>query len=91
MSRRGPGLDGLLSEGEEGERMASSTSGGVLSNDDVSEGEGGKRERSDSKFRNWVQSELKLGRAGCDRSSRGISNKAEMSSTNPVRSLEGTL
>ena len=52
MSRRGPGLDGLLSEGEAGERMASSTSGGVLSNDDVSEGEDGKRERSGSKFRN---------------------------------------
>ena len=67
--------------------MASSTSGGVLANDDVSEGEDGKRERSSSKFRNWVQSELKLGRGCCNRSSCGISNKGEMSSTDTARSL----
>ena len=91
MSRRGPGLDGLLSEGEEGERMASSMSGGVLSSDDASEGDDGKRETSGSKFRNWVQSELKLGRVCCSRSSCGISNRAEISSADTTRSLEGTL
>jgi len=66
-------------------------SGGVLANDEVSEGEDGKRERSGSKFRNWVQSALELGRACCNRSSCGISNKAEISSTDKATSLEGAL
>ena len=71
--------------------MASSTSGGVLADDDVSEGENEKRERSGSKFKNWVQSELELGRAGCNRSSCGISNEVEMTSTGTTRSPVGTL
>jgi len=91
MSRRGPGLEGPQLEGEGGERMASSTSGGVLANEDNSEGEDGKRERSGSKFKNWVQSELKLGSSDCNRSSFGISNKAEMSSAYAVRPLNGAL
>ena len=64
MSRNGSGLEGSLSEGEEGERMASSTSGGVLAKDDVGE-ENGKSDRSGSKFRNSVQSQSKVGSSGC--------------------------
>lgn len=65
--------------------MASSTSGGVLANDDdASDGEEGKRERSGSKFRNSVQSQLKVGSADCNISSCGMSNKAE----NPSRDSE---
>jgi len=55
-------------------------SDGVLADDGASEGEEGKRERSDSKFRNSVQSELKVGSVGGNRSSCGISNQAEKSS-----------
>ena len=68
MPGRESGLEGSLPEREEGERMASSTSGGVLANDDASEGEYGKSERSGSRFRNSVQSESKAGSPGCDRS-----------------------
>jgi len=49
--------------------MASSTSGGVLANDDANDGEYGKREKSGSQFRNSVQSESKVGRPGCNKSS----------------------
>ena len=63
--------------------MASLTSGGVLANDDADEGEYEKSEKSGSKFRNSVQSVSKVGSPGCDRSSRGISNKV-------VKSLAGT-
>jgi len=66
--------------------MASSISGGVLADDDASEGEGGKRERSGSKFRNSVQSEPKVGSVDRSRSSCGISNKAGKSSTRAVLS-----
>ena len=54
-SRRAPGLQGLLEGEEEGERIASSTRGGVLADDDASEGEGGNSDNSGSKFRNSVQ------------------------------------
>lgn len=54
MPGRRYGLEGSLSG--EGERMVSSTSGGVLANDDADEGEYGKSEKSGSKFRNSVQS-----------------------------------
>ena len=60
--------------------MTSSMSGGVLADDDVSEGEEGKREKSESKFRNSVQSGLKVGRVGGNKSSCGISNQAEKAS-----------
>ena len=49
--------------------MTSSTSGGVLANDDADEGEYGKSEKSGSKFRNSVQSVSNVGSPGCDRSS----------------------
>ena len=77
--------------GEEGERVASSMSGGVLADDDTSEGEDGKRERSGSKFRNSVQSGPKVGSFGCDRSSCGISNKAEKSSMRETGSVIGAV
>ena len=62
--------------------MASSTRGGVLANDETREGEGGKMGRSDSKFRNSVQSELKVGSPNpdCTRSSCGGSNRVDKSS-----------
>ena len=60
------GLKGSLSKEEEGERIVSSTSDGVLANDGISEGEGERGKRSDSKFRNSVQSVLKTGNAGCN-------------------------
>jgi len=84
ISRARPGLEGSLQKGEEGERVASSTSGGVSVDDDASEGEDGKRERSGSRFRNSVQSESKVRSVGCNRSICGISNKAEKSSTRQV-------
>ena len=74
---RGSGLDGSLSVGEEGERMTSSTSGGVLVDDGASEGEGGKKERSFSKFRNSVQLASKVGGVVCNSSSPGISNRVD--------------
>jgi hypothetical protein len=46
----------------------------------MSEGEGGKRERSGPKLRNSVQSGPK-GSAACNDSACGISNNAENSST----------
>lgn len=78
VSRRGSGLEGPLSGGE-GERVASSTSGGVFSNKGTREGEG-KGGRSGSKFKNSVQSESKVRCDDCNRSSCGISNRAENSS-----------
>lgn len=61
---------------------------GVLVDDDKSEGEDGKGEKSGSKFRNSVQSEVKVGSADCNKSSCGISNKAEKSPGDPVTSAE---
>ena len=61
--------------------MASPKSGGVLVNDGTTEGEHRKAGRSGSKFRNSVQSGLKVESAGCSISSCGISNKAEKSPT----------
>lgn len=49
--------------------MTSSTRGGVPASDDAGEGEGGKRERSGSKFKNSTQSVSKVGRSDCNRSS----------------------
>lgn len=63
-SQKGSGLEGPLSRREGGERVASSTRGGVPANDDASDGEGWKRERSGSKFRNSLQSESKEGSDG---------------------------
>lgn len=87
---KGSGLEGPLSGREEGERMASSTSGGVLADDGGSKGEGWERVRSGSKFRNSLQSELKEGRTGCSRSSCVISNKAVKASSDTATVAEGT-
>ena len=62
------------------ERIVSSMSGGVVANEDTSEGEEGNSENSGSKFRNSVQSELNVGSVGGNRSSCGISNKEGKSS-----------
>ena len=64
--------------------MASSKSGGVLAND------GEKMERSGSKFRNSLQSEVRICGVGCSRSSCGISNRTEKSSVCPERSGRGS-
>lgn len=64
-----------------GERLASSTSGGVLADDEMRDGEDGGRQGSNSKFKSLVQSESKVEGVGCDRSSWGFPNNAERSST----------
>ena len=69
------------------ERMASSAKGGVLADDDKSEGEGGKRERSGSRFRNSLQSESKLGSSDCSRSSCGISSEPGKPVTDEIVSV----
>ena len=89
MSRKEPKLEGSP-EGEGGERMTSSTSGGVLANDDAGE-EYGESDRSGSKFKNSIQSRSKVGSPGCSRSSWGISNKAEKASAGVVTSTEDAL
>jgi len=71
--------------------MASSTSGGVLADDDMSEGKDWEREKSGSKFRNSVQSELNEGSAGCNESSCGISNRALSASIDTAMSAGGAL
>ena len=64
-------------------------SDGVLADDDMSEGGDEKRDNSGPKFKNSVQSEPEVGSGGCNRSSRGISNRAEKSSTKEVLSEGG--
>jgi hypothetical protein len=91
VSGRGSGLEGSLSGDREGERVMSSTSDGVLVNDGTDDGEDDKREGSGSKFRNSVQSASKVESAGCNRSSSGISNKAEKSSPGIAMSTEDAL
>ena len=70
--------------------MASSARDGVLVDDGMSEGEGGKGERSGSKFRNSLQSESKVGTSDCSISSCGISNKLEKSASDATGSMVGS-